>query len=64
VQKKKPAEVRHPVLRRSPPSYTEAGMFCEANCITITDGDRTALYIPLRIVANEELAAERADAGS
>ncbi len=32
------------------PAYTEAGMFCEANVITVTDGNRTALYIPLKIV--------------
>jgi len=43
------------------PSYTEAGMFCEANCVTITDGERTALYVPLRIVTNDELEAERAN---
>ena len=28
------------------PSYTEAGRHCEANCVTITDGDRTATYVP------------------
>jgi hypothetical protein len=43
------------------PSYTEAGMFCEANCVTITDGERTALYVPLRIVTDDEREAERAD---
>ena len=43
------------------PSYIEAGMFCEANCVTITDGERTALYVPLRIVTDDELEAERAD---
>jgi hypothetical protein len=36
------------------PSYTEAGMYCEANCVTITDGERTALYVPIRILGNEE----------
>jgi hypothetical protein len=30
------------------PAYTEAGYFGEANCITVTDGERTALYVPLR----------------
>jgi hypothetical protein len=28
------------------PAYTEAGQFCEANCITVTDGERTCLYVP------------------
>jgi hypothetical protein len=42
------------------PSYIEAGMFREANCVTITDGERTALYVPLRIVTDDELEAERA----
>lgn len=31
------------------PAYTEAGQFCEANCVTITDGERTAIYVPLRV---------------
>lgn len=30
------------------PRYTEAGKFCEANCVTITDGERTAVYVPLK----------------
>jgi hypothetical protein len=29
------------------PAYTEAGYFGEANVVTITDGERTALYVPL-----------------
>lgn len=29
------------------PAYTEAGRLCEANCVTITDGVRTAVYVPL-----------------
>ncbi len=29
------------------PAYTESGEFGEANCITITDGERTAVYVPL-----------------
>lgn len=29
------------------PAYTEAGQFCEANCITVTDGERTAVYVPV-----------------
>ena len=29
------------------PAYTEAGMYCEANCITVTDGERTVVYVPL-----------------
>lgn len=27
-------------------AYTEAGYFCEVNCVTITDGERTAVYVP------------------
>lgn len=30
------------------PAYTEAGKFKEANCVTITDGERSAVYVPLR----------------
>lgn len=30
------------------PNYTEAGQFCEANCVTISDGERTAIYIPVK----------------
>lgn len=29
------------------PTYIEAGRFCEANCITVTDGERTAVYVPV-----------------
>ena len=30
------------------PAYTEAGYFCEANCITVEDKDgRRAVYVPL-----------------
>ena len=32
------------------PGYTEAGRYCEANCVTITDGTRTAIYVPVRVV--------------
>jgi len=28
------------------PAYTEAGLRCEANCVTLTDGERTAVYVP------------------
>lgn len=28
------------------PAYTEAGYFQEANCVTITDGERTCVYVP------------------
>lgn len=28
------------------PNYTEAGWFAEANAVTITDGERTAIYVP------------------
>jgi hypothetical protein len=31
------------------PSYTEGGWFSEANCVTISDGERTALYVPAKI---------------
>ena len=33
------------------PRYTEAGYFGEANCVTITDGKRTAVYVPLRVLS-------------
>jgi hypothetical protein len=34
---------------RIKPSYTEAGYFCEANCITVVDREgRTALYVPFK----------------
>jgi hypothetical protein len=36
------------------PAYTEAGMFMQANCVTITDGERTAVYVPLRRPAQTE----------
>lgn len=32
------------------PADTEAGWFAEANVITVTDGERTALYVPFRKV--------------
>ena len=32
------------------PAYTEAGWFTEANCITVTDGERTAVYVPYKTV--------------
>jgi hypothetical protein len=35
-------------------AYTDAGYFGEANCVTITDGERTAIYVPLRIVERLE----------
>lgn len=28
-------------------AYTEAGGYMEANCVTITDGVRTAVYVPI-----------------
>jgi hypothetical protein len=31
--------------------YTEAGWFKEANVVKITDGERTALYVPFKTVA-------------
>lgn len=36
------------------PAYTEAGRYCEANCIMVTDGERTAIYAPVRIVEPDE----------
>jgi hypothetical protein len=36
------------------PSYTEAGQFCEANCLTVTDGEHTAIYVPHRVVQNPD----------
>jgi hypothetical protein len=32
------------------PSYTEAGWFTETNCLTITDGERTAVYVPYKVL--------------
>lgn len=33
------------------PSYTEAGYFCEANCVEIEDeAGRRALYVPYKIL--------------
>ena len=29
-------------------AYTEAGYFQEANAVTLTDGTRTAIYVPIR----------------
>jgi hypothetical protein len=37
------------------PTYTEAGKFEEANVITITDGQRYALYTALQIIEGQEL---------
>jgi hypothetical protein len=31
------------------PSYIEGGYFSEANCVTITDGERTAVYVPYEV---------------
>lgn len=28
------------------PKYVEAGWFSEANCVTLSDGERTKLYVP------------------
>lgn len=33
------------------PAYTEAGRFQEANAVTITDGERTAVYVPAGVVS-------------
>jgi hypothetical protein len=33
---------------------TEELYFGEANCVTITDGERTAIYVPLGIVKRPE----------
>lgn len=37
-------------------SYTEAGRFCEANCVTITDGERTCVYVPLTVADPKDFA--------
>lgn len=34
------------------PGYTEAGYFMEANVVRITDGERTALYVPYKTVGD------------
>jgi len=31
---------------RIKPAYIEAGQFCEANCVTLTDGNRDAIFVP------------------
>lgn len=31
------------------PAYTEAGYFCEANVLTVTDGTRTVVYVPFAV---------------
>lgn len=36
------------------PRYIEAGRLCEANVITITDGERTAIYVPHRTMKAKE----------
>jgi hypothetical protein len=32
--------------------YTEAGWFCDANCVTIRDGRRESIYAPVRILTS------------
>lgn len=32
------------------PAYTEAGYYQEANCITVTDGERVAVYVPYKVI--------------
>lgn len=32
------------------PGYVEAGAYTEANCVTITDGERTAVYVPANLL--------------
>jgi hypothetical protein len=32
------------------PADTEAGRFREANCITVTDGERTAVYVAYKAI--------------
>lgn len=32
------------------PAYTEAGYFQEANAVTLTDGERTAVYVPHHVI--------------
>ena len=39
------------------PAYTEAGYFCEANCVTITDGERSAVFVPQAELLHAELDA-------
>lgn len=41
------------------PNFTEAGWYMEANCITVTDGERTAIYVPYRKVDEAETEAIR-----
>jgi hypothetical protein len=32
------------------PEYTEAGAYCQANCVTLTDGKDTAIFVPVEPV--------------
>lgn len=49
------------------PSYIEAGEFCEANCITVTDGERTVVYVPFAVAGRSgdqpDLSHHTIDAG-
>ncbi len=44
------------------PSYTEGGWFSEANCVTISDGERTALYVPAKI-AGQTSSPDHSESG-
>ena len=33
------------------PAYTEAGAYCEANCVTLTDGRDTAIFVPVESIS-------------
>lgn len=45
------------------PAYTEAGRLCEANAVTITDGERACVYVPFAAVKDEKPAGPAVIAG-
>ena len=40
---------------RIKPAYIEAGRFCEANVVTLTDGNRDGIFVPV----NDPYAGEK-----
>lgn len=44
------------------PAYTEAGRYSEANCITVTDGERVAVYAAYSVGEEQSEAGPDDDA--
>jgi hypothetical protein len=40
------------------PAYTEAGQYGEANCLTVTDGERTVVYVPFAVARLRVVSAD------